>query len=202
MSNLTPQTISLLLSLLGIVVLLACLLLIGFKRVPELSVPQKLKGFGLDLNVSVVTLLVLAGLVLALTSTFLQVRNYDSALSQAEKRADALETALSQAKRMNVNADITFEGIDVDRPEDISLQDLRCRYYIDNPDSAARWIEDAKLTPGVFGAAFVLTLEEITPKSRIEKIEVEDRNPKHPRKWSISNVGTVLRPAYKLRKVE
>jgi len=200
MTGLTPQTVSLLLSLLGIIVLLVCLVLIGMKRVPELSVPQKLKGFGLDLNISVVTLLVLVGFVLALSSTFLQVKHYDSALSDAEKKVDALDAALTQARRMNLSADITFEGIDEDRPEDINLNDLRARYYIDNPDTAPHWVEDAKLTPGVFGSAFVLDLEDITPKSRIERIEVEDKNPKHPRKWFITGVGTVLRPAYKLQK--
>jgi hypothetical protein len=200
MSNLTPQTISLLLSLLGIVVLLACLIMIALNKIPELSVPQKLKGFGLDLNISVVTLLVLVGLVLALTSTFLQVRNYDSALAAAEKKAEALDAALSQAKKMNLNADITLAGVNPDQPEDISLEDLKCRYYIDSPDTAPGWVEDAKLTPGVHGTAFVLTLEEITPKSRVERIEVIDKNPKHPRKWSLADVGTVLRPAYKLRK--
>lgn len=200
MSSLTPQTMSLVLSLLGIVVLIVCLVLIGLGRVPELSVPQKLKGFGLDLNVSVVTLLVLVGLVLALTSTFLQVRNYDSALSEAEKKAEALNVALSQAKRMNVSADISFEGIS--KLSDLKLEDLKCRYYIDNPDTNAGWVDDAKLTKGVHGLSFVLTLEDITPKSRIEVIEVTDQNPQHPRRWEIKDIGTVLRPSYRLARAE
>lgn len=200
MTSLTPQTMSLVLSLLGIVVLLVCLVLIGMKRVPELSVPQKLKGFGLDLNISVVTLLVLVGLVLALTSTFLQVRNYDSALHAAERKAEALDVALTQAKRMNVSADISFEG--VNKVSDIKLEDLKCRYYIDNPDTNAAWVENAKLTKGFYGLSFVLTLEDITPKSRIEVIEVEDINPQHPRKWEKKNIGTVLRPSYMLTRTE
>ena len=194
---LSPQNMSLLLSLLGIVVLLACLVLIGLKRVPALSAPQKLKGFGLDLNVSVVSLLVLVGLVLALSSTFLQIKNYDNQLSAAERRAQGLEVALAQARKMNVSARLTFEG--VTQVEELNLQDLYGRYFIDNPDSEAHW-EDAKLNPSVFGLELILTLEDITPKSRIEVIEVTDRNPEHPRKWKIENVGYVLTPSYKLHR--
>jgi len=198
MANLTPQTMSLILSLLGIVVLLACLLLIGLRRVPELSAPQKLKGFGMDLNVSIVTLLVLVGLVLSLTSTFLQVKNYDSELASAKQKATGLEVALSQARKMNVNAHITFEGVTT--PEDIKLEDLQCKYYIDNPDGNPSAV-DAKLAPSLYGLDFIVTLEDISPRSRIDLIEVIDKNPEHRRKWLKKDIGYVLTPKFDLQLV-
>lgn len=198
--QLTPQTVSLLLSLLGIVILLACLVLIGLKRVPELKSPQIIKGLGLDLNISLITLLVLVGLLLALTSTYLQVRNYDEQLTQADRKTTGLEAALSRAGKMNVNAVINFDGMS--KPEEMpSLEDIYCRYYVKSNDRDG-WVERAKITPGVYTLDLNLTIEDITPLSSIERIELRDRNPKHQRMWALDHVGYVLSPKFVLKRTD
>lgn len=200
MPTLTPQTVSLLLSLVGIVILLACLVLIGLKRVPELRSPQIIKGLGLDLNISLITLLVLVGLLLALTSTYLQVRNYDEQLIEAERKTTGLEGALSRAGKMNVNAIINFEG--VSKPEDMpKLEDIVCRYYVKSNDHD-EWIERAKITPGIYTLDLNLTIEDITPSSNIQRIELRDRNLQHPRMWALDQVGYVLSPKYVLKRTD
>lgn len=101
---------------------------------------------------------------------------------------------------MNVNARISLGGLtDVD---EVSLDDLQCSYYIEHPDRpTGEWVP-GKVTPGVYGLEFILTLEDITPRTRIEAIEVVDKNPKHRRKWSVKDVGYVLTPTYKLARTE
>ncbi|MEP6636986.1 MAG: hypothetical protein ABJB97_09690 [Acidobacteriota bacterium] len=198
MSNLTPQTVSLLLSLLGIVILLACLILIGTKRVPELRSNQTIRALGIDLNISLITLLVLVGLVLALTSTYLQVRNYDEKLLAADRKGASLEAALSRAGKMNVNAVVNLEG--VSNPDDMpSLEDVYCRYYVKGPDREG-WVERAKVTPGIYTMDLVLTIEDISPASSIERIEIKDRNPQHTRTWTLDHVGSVLSPKFLMKK--
>lgn len=197
MSNLAPQTVSLILSFLGIIILLACLVLIATKRVPELKSPQIIKGLGLDLNISLITLLVLVGLVLALTSTYLQVRNYDQQISDAQRKVTILESALSRAGKVNVNAVVNFEGTtESDMPD---LTNIYCKYYVKGPDGE-RWVDRAKITPGVYPLDLVLTVEDITPLSSIERIQIWDRNPKKERSWELNNVGQILSPRFILKR--
>jgi hypothetical protein len=200
MSNLTPQTISLLLSLLGIVILLVCLILIGTKRVPELKSNQTIKAMGIDLNISLITLLVLVGLTLALTSTYLQIRNYDEKLTVAERKEASLEAALSRAGKMNVNSVVNLDGIN-SAEEMPKLEDIYCRYYVKSPDREG-WVERAKVTPGIYTLDLVVTFEDITPMSSIERIEIKDRNPQHPRTWTLDHVGYVLSPKFLIKRAQ
>lgn len=200
MSNLTPQTMSLLLSLLGIVVLVACLLMVATRRIPELKAPQVIKGFGVDLNVSVITLLVLVGLVLALTSTYLQVKNYDNRLVEADRKLQAMDAALTRAGKMNVTGLISFEGIN-DINDMPNLQDVSCRYYVKSPDREG-WMERAKVTPGIYGMDLMVTFENITPMSSIERLELADQNPERPRMWAVNDIGYLLSPKFTLRQIK
>lgn len=200
MSNLTPQTVSLLLSLLGVLILLSSLALIATKRVPELKSPQIIKGLGLDLNISLITLLVLVGLILALTSTYLQIRNYDQQISEAQRRQATLETELSSAGKVNVNAVLKFEGI-ATAEEMPDLTNIYCRYHVTGP-SGERWVEPAKVTPGIYPLDLILTLEDITPLSSIERVQLLDRNPAAPRTWELDQAGQVLRPRFVLKRTK
>jgi hypothetical protein len=198
MSSFTPQTTSLLLSFLGILILVSCLVLIATKRVPELKSPQIIKGLGLDLNISLITLLVLVGLVLALTSTYLQVRDYDAQISAAAQKLTNLEMALARAGKVNINATINFEGLV--KAEDMpKLTNIYCKYYVKGPEGE-RWIDRAKITPGVYPLDLVLTLEDITPMSNIERIELWDQNPDAQRVWELDHIGYVLSPKFVLKK--
>lgn len=197
MLNLAPQTVSLILSFLGIIILLACLVLIATKRVPELKSPQIIKGLGLDLNISLITLLVLVGLLLALTSTYLQVRNYDQQISDAQRKVTILESALARAGKVNVNAIINFEGMTESEMPD--LTNIYCKYYVKGPDGE-HWVDRAKITPGVYPLDLVLTVEDITPLSSIERIQIWDRNPEKPRSWELNNVGQILSPRFVLKR--
>ena len=200
MSNLTPQTLSLVLSLLGIFILLVCLVLIASKRVPELKSTQTIKAWGLDLNISLITLLVLVGLVLALTSTYLQIRNYDQQIGEAQSKLASLETALTRAGKVNVDATINFDGVS-NAEEMPDLTNVYCKYYLKGPDGD-HWVDPAKITPGVYPLDLTLTLEGVTPMSSIERIQIWDRNPKAPRAWEADHVGGVLSPRFVLKRTK
>lgn len=196
----SPQSFSLVLSLFGIVFLFACLILIALKRVPELKSPQQIKGLGLDLNISLITLLVLVGLVLSLSSTYLQIKNYDQELQEIARKRDTLESQLARAGKVSVNAVITFEG--VARPEEMpSLQDVYAKYYLKGPNGEG-WIEPAKITRAIYPLDFYLTIEDINPGSSIERIEVFDRKDPSGRKWELDRVGTLLSPKFILKKTD
>jgi hypothetical protein len=172
--------------------------LIATKRVPELKSPQIIKGLGLDLNISLITLLVLVGLVLALTSTYLQIRNYDQQISDAQRRLATLETELSSAGKVNVNAVVNFEGIA--SPEEMpDLTNIYCKYHVTGP-GGEHWVDGAKVTPGVYPLDLILTLEDISPLSSIERVQVWDRNPAAPRTWELDHAGQVLRPRFVLKR--
>ena len=198
MGNLgSPQSFSLVLSALGVFILLACLVLIVTKRVPDVR-PQSIKWLGLDLNVSLITLLVLVGLALALTSTYIQIKNYDEQLRDAEQQNETLEAQLRRAGKLTVTAELSFEGMR--SPQDMpKLQNVYGHYYLKGPDGD-RWVENVKITKGVYPLNLHLTLENIHASSTIERIELIDKNPKQERTWVVDNVGNLLAPKIVLKE--
>ena len=71
---------------------------------------QKVKGFGLDLEVSVLTLLILIGVSMSLTGVYLQICDYKGQLDEAIRRRYAAEDALSQTKKMEMKILVTLEN--------------------------------------------------------------------------------------------
>ena len=193
-----PQAVSLVLSLFGICFLVVCLLLISLNRVPSLKSSEKIKAFGVDVNVSAITILVFVGLSMSLTSTYMQVQNYEGQLAETRRqveesngRSRALEMALARAGKTNISARIKLEG--VANPKQLpQLSDAYCRYF--DADKGA-WVNEVKVTPGV-ALDYVVTLENITSATRIERIEFVDR--KTNRTWYVESVAP-LAPTLTLR---
>jgi len=180
--------------------LFICLILILFNRVPTVRTPQKIKAFGIEMDVSVITVLVLVGLVLSLTSTFMEVKNYEDQLAVAQRQTSVLETALARSGKTTISALVKLEGVETtdDMPD---LNDVYCRYFVRSTDKDG-WVEGAKVNPGIYGLDFRITLEDVTPATNIEKFEVTDRNPKKFRTWSMDHVGYILSPTYPLKRVK
>jgi hypothetical protein len=180
-----PQAVSLLLSIVGILFLVVCLVLISLGRVQSLRTPEKIKAFGVDLNVSIITILVLVGLTMSLTSTYMQMRNYEGqladtrqAVEDSKKQMTALERQLARAGKFDLSVHVMLEGVDTQKKLP-PLNDAYCRYYDADTE---RWVEQVKVNPGI-ALDYVITLESITPATRIQRLEFIDR--KAGRTWVI-----------------
>jgi hypothetical protein len=194
-----PQAVSLLLSLVGILFLVACLVLISLGRVQSLRTPEKIKAFGVDLNVSAITILVFVGLTMSLTSTYMQVRNYEGqlavtrqAVEESKRKMAEVEQQLARAGKIDLSVHVLLEGVDTQKKLP-PLNDAYCRYY---DGDIERWVEEVKVNPGI-ALDYVITLERITPATRIQRLEFIDR--KADRTWFIDGDFRPLSPTLSLK---
>src|SRR5262245_52129694 len=107
----SEQTISLMLSVAGLVFLFLCVLLISLKREPSLRSRQVIKAFGIELDVSIITVLVLFGFTLAASSIYLQVKNYEKQLAEKQSQLEALDSQLRHSGRLTFTPYIVLGGV-------------------------------------------------------------------------------------------
>jgi hypothetical protein len=190
------------LSIFGVVILLICIALIFSQRATPLRTPQRIRGFGVELEISVLTLLVLVGLILSLSSIYIQVAGYHQQLSSSKQQLDSLNSEIASAKRqleaakkidMTVYVKLPEGGNPKDMPK---LGDLRGTYYlrgqIDKPIPA-------DISRGVNSNSYSVLLKNVTPDTFIDSLEVTDE--KTGRVWVKKNFFP-LSPNYDLKKEE
>jgi hypothetical protein len=182
------------LTLLGALLLLACLALVFTPLGNRLKTPQKIKGFGVDLEVSVLTVFVLIGFILSLSTFYMQLRDYEAQLASARSQADTLRQSLAQAQKIEVYAYVSLEGIESVK-EAPKLTDIHCSYL---PHGQKDWI-NADVVPGKAPTNYRIILRDITPETNIESMKCADQNPQTPRSWSTGSFYP-LTPSYTLKK--
>ncbi|MBA3357584.1 MAG: hypothetical protein H0U18_16915 [Pyrinomonadaceae bacterium] len=116
--DLTSLSATTYLSIFGVVVLFICIALIFTERATPLKTPQRIKGFGVELEISVLTLLVLVGLILSLSSIYIQVTGYQQQLISSQKQLDTLDREvasarrqLEAAKKIDLTVFVNLEGV-------------------------------------------------------------------------------------------
>jgi len=155
---------------------------------------QKLKGFGLDLEISVLTLFVLIGMTFSLVGTYLVVQDYETKvretgeLRQALTRAsEAFDVALRKARQVDVTALIDLQDVG-DRVPDPN--DLTCEVHLFN--APPRKLPVAR---GVDRGQYYVTLDNLSAGLLLLKLECRDSD----RRWTIARFNP-LEPQYLLRK--
>src|SRR5437764_13706750 len=116
---------------LGIALLLLCIIIMISPLRDKLSTPQKIQGLGLNLEVSVLTLLFLisvgfisCGLWLQLQNISKDLKDLESGKLEAETRANDLEKQLREARWIEMDAYIILTGVDNVK----DLKSLSCTY--------------------------------------------------------------------------
>lgn len=193
--------ISLVLPLLGIMIVVFCVLSFFFPYGERFKDKiQRIKGFGLDLEVSVLTLFIIVGVVLSLTGIYLQVKRYEEQVKRyeeqvlsAKEEARVVREALAKAQKMRMKPLVVLEGIDArDMPK---LADVKCEYFLfANEKPVAVPVEN-----GINGNQFRLTLEDVTYDTVIRSLILKDRSTK--KKWFYENFSP-FEPLYTLKKQE
>lgn len=193
-----PQTVSIVLSVAGIVFLFICLVLIAFNRVPTLKSPQVIKAFGIELDVSIVTVLVLVGFVLSLSSIYLTVKNYEGQIADNQARLKALETQLQHTGKVVFTPFVVLEGItNADGMPPIG--EVECRYVLVDGGNTLKGT--AAVSAGVADNSLQLVLQDIPQTADIRRIEIVEKRPVKPRTWVVENLSFPLAPTLKMTKV-
>lgn len=168
----------------------------------------KIQGFGLNLEVSVLTLLFLisvgfisCGLWLQLQNITKEVSDLQSGKVEAETRANQYQKELEDIKRTEMVAFLTLDGVeDVTK---LKYTALTCTFDASSGDN-----QKAEIALAPSANAIKVTLKNLKPDTFIKKLIVEDGD--STRKWSSKRDGVQnlaagfqpLQPVYELKEVK
>lgn len=152
---------------------------------------QKVKAFGFDLEVSVITFFVIVGLILSLTGAYFQIKNYEGQLIQVQKDRDMAKEALALAKKMEMRAVITLEGISHSNMP--KLEDVQCKFLLYGDEEPT----NVDVVKGYRSDQFKIILRYISPKAHIAQLVLEDLS--SGKKWVKENFMP-LEPIYVLKE--
>jgi hypothetical protein len=189
---LSGQSMSLMLSAAGVVFIAISFLLILCNRVPSLKTPQQIKALGVELDVSVITVLVLVGFVLSLTSVYLQVKNYEGQIASTETKLEELNSELRHAGKVTFTPFVVLGGIP--GPDKMPhVGDVICTFVmVDGGNTVTR---GAQVSIGAAPNSLQVTMLDIPLSAEIRRIEITEKTPVKPRSWVVENVGYPLAPA-------
>jgi hypothetical protein len=173
---------------LGIVLLLSCVIvLVTPLRDKISSATQKIAGFGLNLEVSVLTLLFLISAALISSGVWVKFGSVKDQLAEArldKEKAEAnlvsLREEMDRFKRNSAEAWITLEG--VDDVAKLNFPDLHCDYQTSAADAGEKCI----ITKGdlIHGVRVIFT--DINKGTKIKKLVITEGDPPK-RTWSYPN---------------
>lgn len=150
---------------------------------------QKIKGFGVDLEISIFALLIIIGIILSLTGVYLEIKDYEQQLNAVKKEKEAAKIALSQANQMEMRMVVSLEGVsENDIPE---LVDLNCKYFLPGSDQHI----EAAVIKGVGHGTFKIILRDVTSMTHVLRLVLEDNATN--RKWEKMNFMP-LEPVFSL----
>lgn len=190
------------LSIFGVLVLLICITLIFTQRATPLRTPQRIKGFGVELEISVLTLLVLVGFVLSLSSIYMQVSGYQQQVISSQKQLALLDIEIALARKQLEAAKKIDMTVYVKLADNSGLSnqprlgDLTANYYLRG--QADKPIQ-ADISRGIEANSYSVLFKNLTPDTYVESLEVADA--KTNRVWVKTNFFP-LNPTYDLKREE
>ena len=153
-------------------ILLLLLTVAPFKvAAPYKDKVQHFKAFGIDMDISVFTLLVLVGLTLSLTGAFFRYREYEQrleALGKLPAQISALEAAhraaLARARQVDVNVFVTLDGVKAD-----DARSQRPGVHFASFRGAGP--QPLEVRTGIVAAHYQVRLENVTAEERIRSLQ-------------------------------
>jgi hypothetical protein len=192
---------------LGLVLLLLCLIFLISPLREKLSTTQKIQGFGLNFEVSVLTLLFIisvgfisCGLWFQLQDISKKLVDLESGKVSAETHASDLEKQLREAKNTEIDLVIGLENVDIKK-----VESLLCSY---STQSSSNLDCSRDIARGSAPNEIKVTLRNLTRDTVIKSMEISDQDPPQ-RRW-ISKGGSQnidpefqpLQPAYIFKEVK
>lgn len=155
---------------------------------------QKIKGFGLDLEVSVLTLFVLIGVTLSLSGIYLVTRDYEAKLGELAdyrirlaRAEEDFSRALAQARQIDVTALVTLDD-DGNHP---APSELRCELQLFGSPRGRPLSVESGIKPG----QYAITIHSITSENVIRALDCQHAQTN--RTWTLEKFNP-LAPEYRL----
>ncbi len=182
------QNLNFWLVLAGILIIFFCLLAVFVPNVKSLiTSPQEFSGLGVNMRVSILTVFVLMGFILSLSSFALQWRGfmtreegYKEEISKLKFENKQFEERENRARKFNMTVVLKPKGLD----EILSTDDWTCVYYLEDSYGKPSRPVQAPLNRAKDGKRFKVTLDDLTPETRIYSIKLK----KGDKVWSVEGV--------------
>ena len=191
--------ISIILPIFGILIVFFCILSFVFPYGEKFKgKTQKIKAFGVDLEVSVLSLFIIIGLILSLIGLFLQVKDYenqldfkDEEINDVKNNADAAKLALEQAQKRQIVLLVTLEDISENNMP--KFEDIYCSYQLYGEVERVR----VDVNPGYESHQLRITLKGLESDALIASLELTDKEKN--RKW-VKKTFMPFEPEVQLKK--
>jgi hypothetical protein len=158
---------------------------------------QHIKALGVDLNISVLTLLILVGITLSLTGAFFLYHDYEQQLAKLNllpAQITALDAAhraeLARARQVDVVAFVSLDGLDSEHPPNPT--DMSCKLTLHGGAGS----KEVQVSEGVHKAQYRVLLENMTAEGRIRSLQCKLKD---GRAWFIDEFNP-LEPEYELKR--
>ena len=166
----------------GIVIIFACLLMVLIPKIKDLiTLPQELNlsRLGISMKISILTVFVLMGFVLSLSSFALQWRGYVKQAGESSQKVAEL-TATIQQLETRLKAEQKFDMSILVKPqlesdEILNASEWTCTYWLDESGKASAPIT-ASIDRARGGRHLRVFLKGITPVTRLYRVELKRGN--------------------------
>jgi hypothetical protein len=183
---------SYILPIFGLLILLFCILSYIFPYGEKFKEKiQKIKAFGLNIEVSVLTLFIIIGLVFSCLGIYFYVNRYTAQISKYETQINKLNTKLVEAEEKDIVLIVSLDG--VSEENEPSLTDLQCHYRCPVLDQEVR----ADVSKGYLPAQYKIHLRDIKRTTYIVRLTIEDAS--NGKKWVKENFAP-FEPYYELNR--
>jgi hypothetical protein len=175
--NVLNQNLNFWLVIAGILLIFLCMLALFVPHVKSLlTKPQEFSGLGVNMRVSILTVFVLMGFILSLSSFALQWQGFMTRENDYKNKIGALESEKKQLEEQQTRAR-KFDMTIVLRPkglnEVLNTDEWSCVYYLEDSSGRPSRAISAPLVRAKEGKSFKVTLEGITPETRIYSIKLK-----------------------------
>jgi hypothetical protein len=161
----------------GIAIIFFCMLMVFVPRMKDfITKPQEfnLNPIGVSMKVSILTVFVLMGFVLSLSSFVLQWRGYVTQVSESEKTIAGLKAQLDD-KLTEASRSRRFDMSILIRPQTGSNETLNsdswsCKYRFETPSGEPDKEVDATVARGADGRSLRIFLKDVSADTRVYQI--------------------------------
>lgn len=180
------------LPLIGIVILFFCILSFIFPYGKKFKGKiQKINAFGVNIEVSVLTLFIIIGVCLSLLGLYIQIKDYEGQLYNARIAKEKAERQLADAGKSEITLLVTLEDVEVGSMP--KLEDISCRYHMSGVEKPQK----ADVLKGYLPLQFKIVLRDIKTTAHIMRLVLEDHSTN--RKW-VKQSFAPFEPNYQLKK--
>ena len=147
---------------------------------------QKIKAFGVDIEVSVLTLFIIVGFALSFLGVYLNIRTSEADLVKRDKqisdeiernkilqeRINGLQEIMERSEKMDICVLLSLENDNVHKIPELAHVECEC-YFILEGKTVSKKVE---VKPGIKNDQFQITLRDITRDMMVLKLVFTDRN--------------------------